>query len=485
MTDNNQLNIFISYGRQDSRELANRLRDDLRAVGHSVWLDVAEIPGGANWSQQVEEAIEHCDLALALLSHSSYTSQWCRAEQLRAIRKGKRVIPVLVQADAERPLHLEHLNYLSFTDVARYDDVFRDLVSDITAGQAFRLPEARRQPDTVSRSPFKTRRRSRSAPGDRGRAHKAEKRDARAFRRHLRHLREEAWLGSRYWWPYFLFHFTDIHSVVETLKGDSLQSPVMTGGDFNNRWDKYVRLDFRPRTPDLWFSEGFRPPEKQGTGRYIPLPIYLLFDLEAVICQPESRFSEGDPARTGKTYKTSSAFGDLPFDTIYHDSWFLPDEREEIMRCRASQVVVPDQMGLESLQVIWCRSTAEYETLRQLLPDELWRKWRDKITARTDHNLFNRKWVYVERAALDKVQMRVQFNQPEKTADGGPFAASLVIEDKQSGQQFEWQDESFRVENDLIVDLSDLKLPGEYSVRLLLDGELAYAGEYADEDGVY
>ena len=60
-------NIFISYGRKDARELAIRLRDDLMAVGYSVWLDLDEIPGGADWSQQMEKAIEHRHSMLALL----------------------------------------------------------------------------------------------------------------------------------------------------------------------------------------------------------------------------------------------------------------------------------------------------------------------------------------------------------------------------------------------------------------------------------
>ena len=120
------VNIFISYGRADGRDLAIRLRDDLLAVGCKVWLDLDEIPGGASWSLKIEEAIEHCHVTLALMTQASYESQWCRAEQLRSLRKGKRVIPLLLQEDAEIPLTLEHLNYLNFTDLSRYDAMFRD-----------------------------------------------------------------------------------------------------------------------------------------------------------------------------------------------------------------------------------------------------------------------------------------------------------------------------------------------------------------------
>ena len=75
----NVTNIFISYGRADARDLAIRMRDDLQAVGYSVWLDLNELPGGANWSQDIEEAIEYCHVMIAVMSPHSYNSQWCRA----------------------------------------------------------------------------------------------------------------------------------------------------------------------------------------------------------------------------------------------------------------------------------------------------------------------------------------------------------------------------------------------------------------------
>ena len=104
---NNSYRIFISYAREDGMEVALRLRNDLSAAGHAVWLDLAEIAAGGSWARDIEEAIENCDLALMLLSHGSYISDICRGEQLRALRKNKRVIPILLQADADRPLHLE------------------------------------------------------------------------------------------------------------------------------------------------------------------------------------------------------------------------------------------------------------------------------------------------------------------------------------------------------------------------------------------
>lgn len=467
----NATNIFISYGRKDARDLAHRLKDDLMAVGYSVWLDTNEIPGGADWSQQIEDAIEQSHIMLALLSPASYTSQWCRAEQLRATRKGKRLIPLMAIDGAEVPLHLEHMNYLDFTQKPRYDEMFRDLLSDITAGIAFRARTLSTadsgQGGGMVASSYKT--------GAIKGSYSDEKRTAPAYRRFLRELRQEPWLGARFWWPYFLFSFTDIQSLIDALIANELQSPFMQGQDFNTRWDKFIKLYFRPRTPDLFHAEGFRSNLSNPQANYAPIPVYLLFDMEAVILDPKARFADGNPEQTKKTYATPQYFRDMPFEQIYHDSWFMPDEKDEIMRYREAQVIVPDKMGLEALQVIWLRSPAEYETLRQLMPPAIWHKWRDKFTARSDYHLFNNKRSYVQVASLESEQIRLTFNPCQY--DCQPFMATAKI-DYGNGDSITWQEDDFLPEKDLVIKLPQNK---PYKIRFELDGNIAYAGQYHPE----
>jgi len=124
--------LFISYARHDGHDLALRLQTDL-ASRYDVWLDTSEIEGGVSWSREIEDAINTCDDALVLLSHGSYESEICRSEQLRLLRKRKRVIPLLIQADAERPLHLESLNYRDFSVSSQYSAML-DLVKTDLAG---------------------------------------------------------------------------------------------------------------------------------------------------------------------------------------------------------------------------------------------------------------------------------------------------------------------------------------------------------------
>jgi hypothetical protein len=451
--------IFISYAREDGRNLALQLRDDLNTAGHQAWLDTSEIQGGADWARHIEDAIERCDMLLALLSAASYNSEYCRAEQMRAQRKGKRIIPVLVQPDAERPIYLEHLNYFDFSNNAIYDAKLYVLLGDI----------AGRPVGTVGH-PSKP---AAFIPAEQ--PHSAfpaldEKPDAEGFSKHLEQLRGETWLGGRYWWPYFLYHAVDVQSAVEVLQSGKLSA---TQDDItSDRWKDFVHLDFRPRTPNLWRKEGIRPANKRQSGQ-IQMPVYLMFDFDAIIRRADSRFSEGDIYRLRKSSKKASDFRKLPFEQIYHDSWFAAEERDEIMLRRQAVVLVPDHLGLEHLRHVWCRSAAERDTLLTLLPSAA--KWQDKITARTDFNLFNRKWAYVEEAELQADHIKLRFNPCDD--DCGTFA--LRVEAKETNRRTHtWREADFVPGEGYQLDVSALNPERGYTLRVYLDDTLAYAGRY-------
>ncbi|HEY6342404.1 MAG TPA: toll/interleukin-1 receptor domain-containing protein [Bryobacteraceae bacterium] len=106
--------VFFSYARKDGARIASQLQSALEP-DHDIWLDTARLEAGASWTVEIEKAIDRCDVLLALMTPGSYVSDICRAEQLRALRLGKRVIPLLAAAGSDRPLHLETRNYRDFT----------------------------------------------------------------------------------------------------------------------------------------------------------------------------------------------------------------------------------------------------------------------------------------------------------------------------------------------------------------------------------
>src|SRR5258708_642203 len=138
MASENRASIFISYAHSDGMDLATRLGDDLSQKGFEVWLDKDRIAGGACWTKEIEGAIDQSQVILALLTPGSYISEICRAEQLRSLRKGKCVIPVLAIPGSDIPLHLETKNYRDFAGSV-YGSTFEELLQDISARKGVRL----------------------------------------------------------------------------------------------------------------------------------------------------------------------------------------------------------------------------------------------------------------------------------------------------------------------------------------------------------
>ena len=137
--------IFISYAHADSTPLAEALERDLAARGFTVWRDTSRLRGGDSWTREIEQNLNDSQVVLALLSRASFRSDICRAEQLRALRRKICVIPVLVQVDADRPLHLETRQYVDFSLASGYESSFTALVTSIHSGEGATLPDRFRQ----------------------------------------------------------------------------------------------------------------------------------------------------------------------------------------------------------------------------------------------------------------------------------------------------------------------------------------------------
>jgi WD40 repeat protein len=122
------IKLFISYAHSDSGVIAMRMAEDLRAMGFDVWLDLERATPGASWTRKIETGIDDADVVLVLLSTGAFNSDICRAEQLRALRKKKRVVPVLTEKNADVPVHLETGQYLRL-----YEGIYQDQLDKINA----------------------------------------------------------------------------------------------------------------------------------------------------------------------------------------------------------------------------------------------------------------------------------------------------------------------------------------------------------------
>jgi hypothetical protein len=110
------MNVFISYRRDDTQDLAGRLADRLRTIREirEVFLDVEAIAPGADFARRIRDALARDPVCLLLLGNNWRGARqtagdrildaddFVRMEAAAALASGLRVLPVLAN-DATMP----------------------------------------------------------------------------------------------------------------------------------------------------------------------------------------------------------------------------------------------------------------------------------------------------------------------------------------------------------------------------------------------
>jgi hypothetical protein len=104
---------FISYSRAN-KDFALELARELRSSGFLIWLDQLDIPTGARWDDEVEKALNQCEIFLVILTPRSIASNNVKDEIGYAIDSNKRILPVLLE-NATVPFRLRRFQYVDFT----------------------------------------------------------------------------------------------------------------------------------------------------------------------------------------------------------------------------------------------------------------------------------------------------------------------------------------------------------------------------------
>ena len=108
--------VFISYSHQD-KQSARLLAEKLQAADIQVWFDEHDLNPGADIASSIRAGFEGSDTILLLVGKGKYGDSWARREAALALsQNGKRVIPVLLDPDADLPYILRHLNALDLSD---------------------------------------------------------------------------------------------------------------------------------------------------------------------------------------------------------------------------------------------------------------------------------------------------------------------------------------------------------------------------------
>jgi WD40 repeat protein len=144
--------IFLSYGRRDAEDIADRLEADLALLGFEVWRDRRQIRSGKEWDNEIEVGLRSSQLVVALLSpHAVREESVCRDEIGFAKHACKvPIVPVMVQP-CEAPFVIFRLDYIdlcAWRDSAdQYKQGVRRLVDAITAALRGEPPRYRRWDD--------------------------------------------------------------------------------------------------------------------------------------------------------------------------------------------------------------------------------------------------------------------------------------------------------------------------------------------------
>lgn len=190
------------------------------------------------------------------------------------------------------------------------------------------------------------------------------------------------------WWTKFAFHYTDVTNAVSILDSGFLYSRVdaeKLGLMHNDNASRQVidmtktetvanvRFYFRPLTPTQYYNEGF----KHSSLRYdndknanVPVPVFLLFDLEKLLQMPETKFSELPQSGYGaELYNSEDEFQRFRFDDIYSDGY--AENFNEIKRYRHAEILYPNAFNIDTcINTILCRNAIEQITLLNLLREK-------------------------------------------------------------------------------------------------------------------
>lgn len=116
--------IFLSHTKID-KPFVRKLANDLRANGHTVWIDEAEINIGDSLIGKIRDGLDSVDYVAVVLSKASIESTWVQKEleiaSNREIKEKKKVVLPIKIEDVPLPGFLEGKFFGDFSNPSEYD----------------------------------------------------------------------------------------------------------------------------------------------------------------------------------------------------------------------------------------------------------------------------------------------------------------------------------------------------------------------------
>jgi hypothetical protein len=290
-------------------------------------------------------------------------------------------------------------------------------------------------------------------------------------------------------WPTRLYHHAPLENAVEILREGCLRSRK----DVNNTHPRdvaapgvidsatfahdYVRLYFRPKTPTQYHIEGIRKKNECQYGDETHAPVLIMFSLDAkyILERDDVVFSDKnmqlDRANTGNE---EVFFSSIPFGKVFSEGGTGGDR--SITEARCAEVMTASPLPLsECLREIFFRSEPERDTLLHALGDHR-DGWVDKCFVSDALKLFEKNFTFVQEVSLTPEGLTFAFNERR---DRKSLHVKATVSCPQNGLviSFTNEDLAARPTGALRWIVKQPLLPNNYSVKIWLEGHLAYDAE--------
>jgi len=263
------------------------------------------------------------------------------------------------------------------------------------------------------------------------------------------------------WWPKFAYHFTNLDNAIsivssgilysrnqatsrELMENDNASRQVIniTSEDVQAK----ARFYFRPLTPTQYHNEGFKHKQLRYHGSNVPVPVFLVFDLEKLLSTPDVVFSETSKAGYGtKEMSGIHAFQSLDFKKIYSNG---PHSDPEITSYRQAEILYHDMLPIdEYIRFILCRNHLERDTFISLFRETYPARFQQfkSIIKVCPSDMFYKNGLYIEDILYNDNRISVEFSDNRNrfkyfnNPKNNPYNISLVdIEKVDIDIKFTW-----------------------------------------------
>ena len=112
------MKLFFSYGHDKNSVIVERIRDDVMAEKHDVWIDIDRLKSGNDWRRKIAESIEESEVFFSFASeHSLQESGVCRDELSIAVAvKGALIQSVILEKGLTMPANASFRQYIDMSD---------------------------------------------------------------------------------------------------------------------------------------------------------------------------------------------------------------------------------------------------------------------------------------------------------------------------------------------------------------------------------